>query len=99
VLKWFRHKIGELTIYINLFQAAESGFAILKHLMSIIAVLSQSLLLCWLGERHIQQVCATRVLLIRHIDVSAHLCATRVLLICDIDVSAHQILTTVKLIS
>jgi hypothetical protein len=38
------------------FQTAASGFSILKHFMSIIGVLSQSLLLCWLGERHIQQV-------------------------------------------
>jgi hypothetical protein len=48
----------------NSFQTAESGFAILKHFMSIMAVLSQSLLLCWLGERHIQQVCATPASLI-----------------------------------
>jgi hypothetical protein len=46
---------------IDWFQTAESGFAILKHCMSIMAVLSQSLLLCWLGERHIQQVCAANV--------------------------------------
>jgi hypothetical protein len=38
------------------FQTAASGFSILKHFMSITGVLSQSLLLCWLGERHIQQV-------------------------------------------
>jgi hypothetical protein len=46
----------KLNVDINWFQTADSGFAILKHCMSILAVLSQSLLLCWLGERHIQQV-------------------------------------------
>jgi hypothetical protein len=48
----------KLNVDMNWFQTAGSGFAILKHCMSIMAVLSQSLLLCWLGERHIQQVCA-----------------------------------------
>ncbi|XP_033611386.1 putative odorant receptor 92a isoform X2 [Cryptotermes secundus] len=41
--------------YMDASQTAASGFSILKHFMSIIGVLSQSLLLCWLGERHIQQ--------------------------------------------
>jgi hypothetical protein len=45
--------------YMDAFQTAASGFSILKHFMSIIGVLSQSLLLCWLGERHIQQVTHT----------------------------------------
>ena len=57
-----------LNVEINWFQTADSGFAILKHCMSIMAVLSQSLLLCWLGERLIQQVCVASV---SHIDVSA----------------------------
>jgi hypothetical protein len=55
-MKWMK-----LNVDVNWFQTADSGFAILKHCMSILGVLSQSLLLCWLGERHIQQVCAACV--------------------------------------
>jgi len=58
----------KLNVGIKWFQTADSGFAILKHCMSILAVLSQSLLLCWLGERHIQQVCVASV---SHMDVRA----------------------------
>jgi hypothetical protein len=62
----------KLNVDINWFQTADSGFAILKHCMSILAVLSQSLLLCWLGERHIQQVCAAGVTaLLQHARSSA----------------------------
>ena len=51
----------KLNVDIKWFQTADSGFAILKHFMSIMAVLTQSLLLCWFGERHIQQVCAASI--------------------------------------
>ncbi|KAJ9591131.1 hypothetical protein L9F63_002352, partial [Diploptera punctata] len=50
--------IHQLLLVAEVFQlalTAGTGFAILKHFMSIIGVLSQSLLLCWLGDRLIHQ--------------------------------------------